>query len=89
MKYACILNTYIKRRSNLQLLLHQQGNIESNELRLALGESMDYLRLYGIQAHAGFSGDGLLAGESILLAYALFEETVEASLPSANAVLVS
>ena len=89
MKYACILNTYIKRRSNLQLLLHQQGNIESNELRLALGESMDYLRLYGIQAHAGFFGDGLLAGESILLAYALFEETVEASLPNANAVLVS
>ncbi|MGM9554720.1 MAG: histidine kinase N-terminal 7TM domain-containing protein [Faecousia sp.] len=89
MKYACILNTYIKRRSNLQLLLHQQGSVESGELRLALGESVEYLRLYGVQAHAVFSGDGLLDGECVLLAYALFEEAIEASLPDANAVFVS
>ena len=89
MKYACILNTYIKRRSNLQLLLHQQGSVESGELRLALGESVEYLRLYGVQAHAVFSGEGLLDGECVLLAYALFEEAIEASLPDANAVFVS
>ena len=89
MKYACILNTYIKRRSNLQLLLHQQGSVESGELRLALGESVEYLRLYGVQAHAVISGEGLLDGECVLLAYALFEEAIEASLPDANAVFVS
>ena len=89
MKYACILNTYIKRHSNLQLLLHQRGSIESAELRLALEESVEYLRLYGVQANAVFSGDGLLGGESLLLAYALFEEAIEAAIPGANAVLVS
>lgn len=89
MKYACILNTYIKRRSNLLLLQHQQGSVQSDELRLALGESLEYLRIYGIQAQAVFSGDGLLAGECVLLAYALFEEAIEASLPDANAVFVS
>lgn len=89
MKYACILNTYIKRRSNLLLLQHQQGSVESDELRLALEESMDYLRIYGIQAHATFSGECLLVGDCLLLAYALFEEAVEASLPDANAVFVS
>ncbi len=41
MKYACILNVYVKRRSNLLLLLHQGGRINSHELRLAISESLE------------------------------------------------
>ena len=88
MKYACILNTYVKRCSNLLLLFHQKGQIESNELHLAITESLEYLRLYGVQAHAEVSGDAMLGGEAILLAYALFEETLEAALPDMDALFV-
>lgn len=88
MKYACILNTYVKRCSNLLLLFHQRGQIESGELRLAISESVEYLRLYGVQAHAAFSGKEMQGGETLLLAYALFEAALEAALPETDAVLV-
>lgn len=88
MKFACILNTYVKRRSNLLLLLHQYGRIESGELCLAINESLEYLRLYGIQAHAEHFGACPIAGEKLLLAYATFEEVLEAALPATDAVLL-
>ena len=88
MKYACILGTYVKRCSNLLLLFHQKGRIESNELQLAITESLEYLRLSGVQAHAEVSGEAMLGGEALLLAYALFEETLEAALPDTDALFV-
>lgn len=88
MKYACILITYVKRRSNLFLLQHQSGQIESGEFCLAIAESMEYVRLCGIAAHGDFMGQTCLTGERALLAYALFEAALEAALPQTDAVLV-
>ena len=89
MKYACILNAYVKRCSNLLLLFHQNNRIESDELRLAISETLDYARLYGIKAHGAYQGEARLSGDSILLTYELFEAVLESAIPGANALLVN
>lgn len=89
MKYACILNTYIKRYSNLLLLSNQNQSISSGELQLALMESLEYVRLYGIIAHGSYKGEVLLPGDWILLTYRVFEAVLETSIPGAKAVLVN
>lgn len=89
MKYACVLNTYVKRHSNLLLSFHESKRIYSDELRFSLVESLEYLRLYGIKAHGFYLGEGGFAGEKILLAYEIFEAAVEAALPRTDAILVN
>jgi hypothetical protein len=89
MKYACILNSYIKRHSNLQLLLHQNRKILGDELRLAIAESLEYVRLYGIKTYGSYRIKGSFLGEAILTAYEVFEAVLEAGIPGTNAVLVN
>lgn len=88
MKYACILNSYIKRYSNLLLLYHQKGQIDSSELCLAISESIEYVRQYGVKAYAAYAVEGILPGETILLVYEVFETVLEAGIPGADAVFV-
>ena len=89
MKYACILNTYVKRYSNLYLLSHQNQEFSSGELQLALTESLEYLHLYGINAYGSFRSKGSLPGDWILLCYRIFETVMETVIPCVKAVLVS
>ena len=89
MKYACILNSYIKRHSNILLLSHQNNRISSGELCLAISESLAYVRLYGIKANFDYQGESLSDGEYILLAYEVFEAALEAAIPGTDAVLVN
>lgn len=89
MKYACILNSYIKRLSNMLLIFHQNSRIFSGELCLAISESLEYVRLYGIKAHFEYRGESLLAGECVLTAYKVFEAVLESGIPGADAVLVN
>ena len=89
MKYACILNAYVKRHSNLLLLQDQSNRIDGGELCLAIGESMEYLRLYGAETHAQFRAQGSISGEKLLAAYAVFEAVLEAALPDVDAALVT
>lgn len=88
MKYACILNVYIKRHSNLLLLSHQSRYIHSDELRRALTESLEYVQFYGIKTYGSYCGAGKLSGEVVLLTYQLFEAALEAALPDTGAILV-
>lgn len=89
MQYACILNCYVKRRSNLLMLFHQKKEIPGGELRLAVSETAKYLQLYGVKADTQFSGDVLLPGEILLSAYELLETAIEAAVPGADAILIS
>lgn len=88
MKFACILNVYIKRRSNLLLLSQQNRQISSGELWLAVSESLEYVSLYGANVHGGCFGQGMLPGGGVLAAYTVFEAVLEAGIPGADAVLV-
>lgn len=89
MKYACILNAYVKRCSNLILLSHQNNYIDIAELCLAISESLEYVRLYGVKAHGIYQGEGRFLGERILFVYELFETVLESVIPGANALLVN
>lgn len=89
MKYACILNAYIKRISNMLLLFHQNNRIFSGELCLAISESLEYVRLYGVKAYFEYQGEGLLQAECIMLLYEVFEAVLEAGIPGSDAVLIN
>lgn len=89
MKYVCILTSYVKRYSNLLLLLHQDKQIDSGELCLAISETLDYVRLYGTKAYLSHEGEKKLEGEVVLLAYKCFETLLEAVIPGVNAILVN
>lgn len=89
MKYACILNSYIKRYSNLLLLAYQKREIDSNELRLAISESLEYVGLYGVKAHMSYEGERKkVSAECLLLSYELFQVVLESVLPGADVVFV-
>ena len=89
MKYASLLISYIKRRSNLLLLYNQQETIHSDELKLAVSETIEYIKLCGIKAYSSFSGEQQLPRAALLPAYEIFEKIIEASIPGADAVLVN
>ena len=88
MKHACILNVYIKRHANLQLLCCQNARICSEELWRSVTESLEYVQLYGIRANGLCQGKGDLPGEHVLFAYELFEAVLENSLSAASDFLV-
>ncbi|MGN0421752.1 MAG: hypothetical protein ACI4EY_03350 [Lachnospiraceae bacterium] len=88
MKYACILNAYIKRHSNLQLLYHQNGDISGEELSYAVRESLEYVKLYGINACGIYHTERFYLGEDILDAYEIFERVLETVIPGTDAIFV-
>lgn len=89
MKYACILNSYIKRHSNLLLLLKQQGGVLfGSELKRAVSESLEYVKQYGIKTLFSCRDEGACEGEAALTAYEVFEGILEKTIPGASHMLV-
>lgn len=88
MKYACILNAYIKRYSNLVLLSEKGAGPQAGELFLALDESLVYLRLYGAKAHGFYSGEGRMECDALLSAYRFFETVIEEAMPDITVLMV-
>lgn len=88
MKYACILNSYIKRHSNLLLLQKQNGALFGSELRRAVAESMEYVKLYGIKTLFSCCDEGACDGKAALTAYEVFEGILEKTIPGASHMLV-
>lgn len=89
MKYACILNTYIKRRCNLGLLMHQSDQISSRELFVSIRESLDAVNFFGCTACVFHDGEMIISSDCLVFIYELFEHVLEASIPGADAVLVN
>ncbi len=75
--YASVLSAYIKRMSNLMLLTDGQDTVSSEELGMAVRESMDYLQLKGCFCDLSITGECRLVSKAALLAYELFESAVE------------
>lgn len=88
MKYACVLNAYVKRCLNLQLMSYQNKQLDVNELWLSVSESLEYVRLCGINALCTCQGTGNMPGEQLLVTYELFESVMEELLPEMDAILV-
>ncbi|MCR5651346.1 MAG: hypothetical protein K6F86_09230 [Lachnospiraceae bacterium] len=74
---SAVITAYIKRTANLMLVGREKGSLSTEDLKLALNESLEYAKLYGIMADAapGKKADYPLL--SVLSAYDLFEEILE------------
>lgn len=89
MKYACIIYSYIKRHSNIMLLTNQRKNIDSNELRMSVSESLEYTSMFGVKTYGSYRVEGLVSGVRLLVAYEIFESVLEAAVPGAKAMIVN
>ncbi len=86
---VCVLNAYVKRKTNLLLLSSEQSLISSNELYLALQESANYLTLAGLQTVAAKPEEKQLPTALILSLYDGFERLAEQILGQASSMMVS
>ena len=81
MAHICILNCYVKRRSNLALLKYRKSEFSSEELYLSVKESSEYLKLHGGVSDVISDSHGFLSADSILLCFDLWQSVVEVILP--------
>ncbi len=76
MRFACVLASYIKRRSNLVMLSERQNRIDIEELYLSMKESLDYLSLLGVECAFDFSASGEMEGKDAGVLYDFFESCI-------------
>lgn len=88
MKYACVLNVYMKRYTNLFLLAGSDGCADLGELFLAIEESLTYIKACDIQAYGAYSGEGRVHADNILSCYRFFENVIEWLMPELKAIMV-
>ena len=86
---ACVLNAYIKRRSNLTLIGENLTEMQAFELVSSIRESVEYLNVYGVSCSFLWDGDGALPTETLILTYELFEAVVETTLSGLSELLVN
>ena len=86
---CCVMNAYVKRRSNLMLLSDRDGAADNRELILALEESARYLKYCGIDAAVTGSAKTNHSLSVLCALYDAFEAIVEALLPCASRLAVS
>lgn len=64
----CLLTAYVKRRCNMELL-SEDGSLPLEELEAALTESLEYLKLNGVENALSFTGGGRLPAGLVISAY--------------------
>ena len=90
MSRACVLAAFIKRRCNLALHAAGEDVLPPEDLRLAIGESLEYLRLCGVTGAVFLEGGPEpLPGAVLIGAYDFFEQVAEAAMRGAEALLVN
>ncbi|MBR2315526.1 MAG: hypothetical protein IKA56_02675 [Clostridia bacterium] len=87
MAHICILNCYVKRRSNLALLKDRRPSFSSEELYLSLKESSEYIKLYGGVSEIYADGHIALPADVILLCFDLWQGVIEDILPELYALV--
>ena len=80
-----VLSAYVKRRSNMELL-SASGSLPVEELGLAVRESMEYLRLCGVETAVSATGTGKLPAAVIIAAYESVETALENCLDTLSAL---
>ena len=77
MKYGAFLMAYVKRCSNLVLHVHQDHKVSTGEICLAIEESLNYVRLWGVKAFFSMESDCDIGGKAALLLYEFFQSVME------------
>ena len=80
----CVLTTYVKRRSNMELL-RTDGKLPAEELSAALTETADSLWLAGVEAAVGPGCAGALDAETVISAYSSCFSLITDCLPELRA----
>ena len=86
MAHICILNCYVKRRSNLALLKDRRPAFSSEELYLSLKESSEYIKLYGGVSEIYADSHIDLPADVLLLCFDLWQGVIEDILPELYAL---
>lgn len=80
LKKICVLNAYIKRRSNMELMMSDSEVLPLMELYLAMSESLRYVELFGTQTMLVTSKDRELVADLVIDLYEFFETVLELTL---------
>lgn len=88
LQYASVLTTYIKRRANLMLIASRKRYLAGNELKLAILESIEAVKLCDTMCGCDIRDIKSIKKEHALLIYKLFEEIIELSLPRVEAIML-
>lgn len=87
--YVSVLNTYIKRRCNMELMKEDMEMLPLSELKLAISESASYLQLCNIQtAVVGSDNEGDYPADEIIRVYEHFESIIEKHISSMSSIMV-
>lgn len=89
LKKIAVLNAYIKRRSNMELLRGDGDSLPLKELYLAMNESCDYIKLQGAEALVMPMADEQISGKNVIAVYDFFEKVVEESLDGLKSLMVT
>lgn len=84
-----VLNAYIKRRSNMELMDATDGCLPSEELFTALFESCSYICLCNTEAVVSPTKSFLIPKEEMIAAFDFFEAVVEENLYKVQSIFVS
>ena len=94
---VALLNAYIKRRSNLEIIAFEDKNKAKNksprinmlELKLSLKESLRYLELSNVETFLSGFADGFVDASLVIATYEGFELILESLLKDISALAVS
>lgn len=89
MRLACVYLSYIKRRSNLEMIANQSEIIDINEIVLSVKESLGYLIDYGIVATYVGNVRGKCDAKIGILLYEFFELCIKNSMPTLSSLIVN
>ena len=86
---VCILNAYVKRKTNLLLMAEERETLNLSDLFLALKESADYLTLAGLHTTAMESMDKEYPSRTVIDFYDSFEMIAEQLIGKVSSMMVS
>ena len=89
LKKMLVIGAYLKRRSNLVFLADKSSMLETKELDLTIGESMDNLEICGVVC--GFRSEltGSILSVHLMTMYDFFETVTERSLDCMTTMMVN
>lgn len=85
---SAVIAAYIKRKGNLIFHGEKSGIIPTEELRMCIEESMNNIRLLGIECWSDIRIPGGIRVDSAIRIYDLFEQTVESVLDEATLIFI-
>lgn len=88
LKHACFIDVYIKRYSNLFLITKDKNTLELAELKLAFSESLDYLKLSGVNTILDWNLNGRFDAKYCLDLYEIFQYALEFYMPGLSSLNV-